>query len=62
MRTAASAVVLIHALVVIIRVLRRVRAPLPAEGQGELVPTVRTSQAALEMHPEADVEPELDLK
>lgn len=37
-------------------------APIPAEAQGEFVPMVRTSQAALEMYPEADLEPELNLK
>lgn len=37
-------------------------APIPAEEQGEFVPMVRTSQAVLEMYPEADLEPELDLK
>jgi MFS family permease len=40
----------------------RVRPPVPAEEQGEFVPMVRTSQAALEMHPGAKVEPELDLR
>ncbi len=40
----------------------RVRPPLPAEEQGEFVPMVRTSQAALEMHPGTEVEPELDLR
>ena len=33
-----------------------------AAEQGAFVPMVRTSQAALEMHPEAEVEPELDLR
>lgn len=37
-------------------------APVPAEEQGEFVPMVRTSQAALEMYPGADLEPELDLE
>ncbi|ADE14233.1 major facilitator superfamily MFS_1 [Nitrosococcus halophilus Nc 4] len=37
-------------------------APVPVEEQGEFVPMVRTSQAALEMYPGADLEPELDLK
>ncbi|ABA58031.1 Major facilitator superfamily MFS_1 [Nitrosococcus oceani ATCC 19707] len=36
-------------------------APIPAEEQGEFVPMIRTSQAVLEMYPEADLEPELDL-
>jgi MFS family permease len=40
----------------------RARPPVPAEEQGEFVPMVRTSQVALEMHPEAEVEPELDLQ
>jgi len=40
----------------------RARPPLPAAEQGAFVPMVRTSQAALEMHPEAEVEPELDLR
>jgi len=38
-----------------------VRPPVPTEEQGEFVPMVRTSQAALEMHPDAELEPELDL-
>jgi MFS family permease len=37
-------------------------APIPAEEQGEFVPMVRTSPAALEMYPEADLEPELTLE
>ena len=40
----------------------RVRSPLPAAEQGEFVPMVRTSQAALEMQPEAEVEPALGLR
>ena len=40
----------------------RVRPPLPDAEKGEFVPMVRTSQAALEMHPGTDVEPELDLR
>jgi MFS family permease len=40
----------------------RVRPPLPAAEQGEFVPMVRTSQAALEMHPGTEVEPEPDLR
>ncbi|MGR6035438.1 MAG: MFS transporter [Candidatus Nitrosoglobus sp.] len=36
-------------------------APIPAEEQGEFIPMVRTSQAALEMYPEADLELELAL-
>lgn len=40
----------------------RKRPPLPAAEQGEFVPMVRTSQAALEMHPKTEVEPELDLR
>ena len=39
-----------------------VRPPVPTEEQGDFVPMVRTSQAALEMHPDAAVEPELDLQ
>jgi hypothetical protein len=38
-----------------------VRRPVPTEEQGALVPLVRTSQAALELHPECHPEPELDL-
>jgi MFS family permease len=37
-------------------------APVPAAEQGAFVPMVRTSQAVLEMYPEADLEPELDLQ
>ncbi len=37
------------------------RAAPPIEEQTEFVPLVRTSPVALEMHPEADPEPELDL-
>jgi len=33
----------------------RARPPLPVAEQGAFVPMVRTSQAALEMHPEAEV-------
>jgi MFS family permease len=40
----------------------RVRPPVPIEAQGEFVAMVRTSQAALEMHPGAEAEPELDLR
>ena len=40
----------------------RVRPPLPDAEKGEFVPMVRTSQAALEMHPGTEVEPELDLR
>ena len=40
----------------------RLRPPLPADEKGEFVPMVRTSQAALEMHPGTEVEPELDLR
>ena len=40
----------------------RVRAPMPTEDKGEFVPMVRTSQAALEMHPGTELEPELDLR
>lgn len=36
--------------------------PIPAEEQGEFIPMVHTTQAALEMHPEADLEPGLDLE
>ena len=54
------------ALLVVLAVASRyfmsVRPPVPAEEQGEFVPMVRTSQAALEMHPGAGVEPELDLQ
>ncbi len=53
---------LLFMLVVSTLVLMRIRAPVPAEEQGEFVPMVRTSQAALEMHPDADVEPELELE
>lgn len=41
------------------RMLRR--APPPVEEQAEFVPLARTSPVVLEMHPQADVEPELDL-
>ena len=37
------------------------RAPLPLEEQAEFVPLARTSPIVLEMHPQADREPELDL-
>jgi len=33
----------------------------PVEGQTEFVPLVRTSPAALEMHPSAEPQPELEL-
>jgi hypothetical protein len=37
------------------------RAPLPLEEQAEFVPLARTSPVAMEMHPQAEIEPELDL-
>jgi hypothetical protein len=37
------------------------RAAAPIAEQTEFVPMVRTSPVALEMHPDADVAPELDL-
>ena len=37
------------------------RAPPPLEDQAEFVPLARTSPVVLEMHPQADLEPELDL-
>ncbi len=37
------------------------RAPLPLEEQAEFVPLARTSPIVMEMHPQADIEPELDL-
>lgn len=37
------------------------RAPPPAAEQGEFVPMVRTTPVVLEMHPQADPAPELDL-
>lgn len=37
------------------------RAPIPLEEQMEFVPMARTSPVVLEMHPQADMEPELDL-
>jgi len=40
----------------------RARPPVPTADKGEFVPMVRTSQAALEMLPEAEVKPELDLR
>ena len=40
----------------------RVRPPVPTEDKGEFVPMVRTSQAALEMHPSAEQGPELDMR
>ena len=43
----------------IYRMLRR--APPPRAAQSEFVPLVRTSPVALEMYPEADVAPELEL-
>jgi MFS family permease len=39
----------------------RQSAAVPTEAQGAFVPMVRTSQAALELDPRAEVEPELDL-
>jgi MFS family permease len=40
----------------------RVRPPLPTGEKGEFVPMVRTSQAALEMYPGTETEPEADLQ
>jgi MFS family permease len=37
------------------------RASLPQDEQAEFVPLARTSPVVLEMHPQADLEPELDL-
>ena len=37
------------------------RAPVPLDEQAEFVPLARTSPMVLEMHPQADLEPELDL-
>ncbi len=39
----------------------RRRAPLPLEEQAEFVPLARTSPVVMEMHPKAELEPELDL-
>lgn len=55
--SAAAAAAL--ALFGIYRMLRR--SPPPREAQSEFVPFVRTSPVALEMYPEADVSPELEL-
>ncbi|MEJ2453057.1 MAG: MFS transporter [Candidatus Thiodiazotropha sp.] len=38
----------------------RQRAPLPLEEQAEFVPLARTSPVVMEMHPQAELEPELD--
>jgi len=54
--------ILLLVLTVACRYYMRVRAPVPSADQGEFVPMVRTSQAALEMHPDTEVEPELDLR
>jgi MFS family permease len=54
-------VILLLTLAVAARHFMRVRPPVPAEEQGEFVPMVRTSQAALEMYPGTEAEPELDL-
>jgi MFS family permease len=40
----------------------RARPPVPEEEKGEFVPMVRTSQAALEMYPGTETEPEADLQ
>jgi MFS family permease len=44
------------------RYFMRVRPPVPTAEKGEFVPMVRTSQAALEMHPDTEMDPELDLR
>ena len=54
--------ILLMILAVIASYFIRTRPPLPAAEQGEFVPMVRTSQAALEMHPGTEAEPELDLR
>ena len=53
---------LLVVLAAVTRYFMNVRPAVPAAEQGEFVPMVRTSQAALEMHPDAEVEPELDLQ
>jgi len=54
---------LLVVLAVAARYFMGLRPPVPAEEQGEFVPLVRTTQAAMEMHPEAaSPEPELDLQ
>ena len=54
--------VLLVVLALACRHFMRAQAPVPTEEQSEFVPMVRTSQAALEMHPGTELEPELDLR
>jgi MFS family permease len=55
----SAAVLAAVALFGVYRIIRR--APLPTEEQTQFVPLVRTTPVAMEMHPDADPAPELDL-
>jgi MFS family permease len=54
----SAAILLLLCIYGLYRVTRR--APLPLEEQAEFVPLARTSPVVMEMHPQAEIEPELD--
>lgn len=55
----SAAMLLLFNLYGLYRITRR--APLPLEEQAEFVPLAKTSPVVMEMHPQAEIEPELDL-